>query len=219
MTDKEKTKRTPADFDIDGHDSGYRFLEVRLDKAGSHEWGSMKHGVQEALEEYGCFEALFDQVVEVRTPPLRGYYESPPPRSLEIISADDGSIAENVEQQLATPLWPQGNISFSKTMVSFAQLVMELEKTIMRMISRVLGVEKYVVELIDSTNYQLRAMKYEGSNTSEPTSGSIMAGMVKWSIISTLPSGDDDGKQGQIYRRSVCMDERRLPSEGSKRTC
>ncbi|KAE8705076.1 gibberellin 3-beta-dioxygenase 1-like [Hibiscus syriacus] len=166
-------------------------------KPGIHEWDSTKLGVRQALEEYGCFEALFDPVVEHRSPvfraleelfdlplqtknlcvsdkPFRGYYASPPPTSYESISADDVHIAENVEQLLTTRLWPQGNMSFSKTMVSFAQLVMELEKTIMRMISESFGVEKYVDELIDSTNYQLRAMKYEGSNTSEPTSGLVV---------------------------------------------
>ncbi|KAE8718476.1 Detected protein of unknown function [Hibiscus syriacus] len=35
-------------------------------KPGSPKWDSAKHQVREALEEYGCFEASLDQVLELR---------------------------------------------------------------------------------------------------------------------------------------------------------
>ncbi|PPD98321.1 hypothetical protein GOBAR_DD04654 [Gossypium barbadense] len=35
-------------------------------KAGSPEWDLVKSQVREALEEYGCFEALFDPILELR---------------------------------------------------------------------------------------------------------------------------------------------------------
>ncbi|TYG46779.1 hypothetical protein ES288_D11G283600v1 [Gossypium darwinii] len=69
------------------------------------------------------------------------------------------------------PLWPQGNINFSKTLASFTQLALGLEKTILRMILESFGLEKYMDELSDSTNNHLRAMKYGRPNTSEPTLG------------------------------------------------
>ncbi|KAE8669411.1 putative 2-oxoglutarate (2OG) and Fe(II)-dependent oxygenase superfamily protein [Hibiscus syriacus] len=171
------------------------FSKLDLIKPGSLEWDWVKSQVMGALEAYNCFEASVDRAVEHREPvframeeffhlpletkrlcesekPLRGYFGPPPLGLHESLSIDDAHVAENLEP-LTTTLWPQGNTSFSKTMVSFIQLVSELEKTIMRMILESFGVEKYTDELIDSTNYQLRALKYEGPNTNEPVVMSV----------------------------------------------
>ncbi|MBA0770634.1 hypothetical protein Gotri_019242 [Gossypium trilobum] len=58
-----------------------------------------------------------------------------------------------------------------KTLASFTQLASGLERTILRMILESFGLEKYMDELVDSTNNHLRAMKYGRTNTSEPTLG------------------------------------------------
>ncbi|KAL4388318.1 hypothetical protein GQ457_09G008960 [Hibiscus cannabinus] len=153
-------------------------------KPGSPEWDSVKFQVHEALEEYGCFEASLDQVVELRNAvfgameeifdlPLetkklyvsdklfRGYFGSPSGLH-ESMTIDEAQSAENIEQQL-------GNISFGKTLVSFTELASRLEKTIRRMILEIFGVDKYMDELIDSTNYLLKLMKNRGPQASEPT--------------------------------------------------
>ncbi|XVF74656.1 hypothetical protein PTKIN_Ptkin13bG0128700 [Pterospermum kingtungense] len=160
-------------------------------KPGTPEWDSIKIQIRQALEEYGCFEALFDKVVEVQEAlfgamqelfdlplqtkkryvsekPFRGYY-GPTQTLYESMIIDDGNFAENIEQRLTNTLWPQGNTSFSKTLLSFSGLASGLEKTIRRMVLDIFGVEKYMDELMDSTNYILRLMKYGGSQTSEPT--------------------------------------------------
>ncbi|XP_038999729.1 probable 2-oxoglutarate-dependent dioxygenase AOP1 [Hibiscus syriacus] len=160
-------------------------------KPGSPEWDLVKFQVCEALEEYGCFEASFDQFFKLQNAvfgameeifdlPLetkklyvsdklfRGYFVSPS-GLLEIMTIDEAQSAENIEQRLTTTLWPQGNLSFSKTLVSFTELASRLEKTIRRMILEIFGVEKYIDELIDSTNYILKLKKNEGPQTSEPT--------------------------------------------------
>ncbi|GMJ06817.1 hypothetical protein like AT1G52820 [Hibiscus trionum] len=161
---------------------------------GSPVWDSVKVQVREALEQHGCFEALLDRVMELRTPifraleelfdlPLqtkkmcvsekhfRGYY-GPTARLHESMSVDDAHVAGNIEQCLTNFLWPQGHISFSKTLLSFTQLALGLEKTIQRMVLESFGLEKYIDELIDSTNYQLRVLKYgRPQANSEPTLG------------------------------------------------
>ncbi|OMO73628.1 Oxoglutarate/iron-dependent dioxygenase [Corchorus olitorius] len=160
---------------------------------GTLEWDLVKLQVRQALHEYGCFEASFDKIMEVRKPlfgameelfdlpfqtkqlcvsdrPFRGY------NGLRVglhenILIDDANVAENIEQRLTKILWPQGNSNFSKTLFSFSELASGLEKKIRRMILESFGVEKYTDELIDSTNYMLRLMKYEGqpqSNKNEP---------------------------------------------------
>ncbi|KAK8300666.1 hypothetical protein V6Z12_D05G407600 [Gossypium hirsutum] len=160
-------------------------------KPGSPEWDLVKSQVREALEEYGCFEALFDPILELRKvvfgalqeafdlpletkklcvsdKPFRGYLN---PRSglFQSLSMDDACVAENIERCVTNTLWPQGNISFSKTLASFTQLASELEKTILKMILESFGLEKYMDELIDSTNYHLRVMKYEKPKTKDST--------------------------------------------------
>ncbi|KAE8662783.1 gibberellin 20 oxidase 1 [Hibiscus syriacus] len=168
------------------------FSEQEL-KLGSPEWDSAKVRVREALAEYGCFEASFDRVLVVQKAlfgaleevfdlplqtkelyvsdkPARGYV--PVESGLhENIIVDAANIAENIETGLTTTYWPQGNTNFSKTLVSFTKLASTLEKTVRRMILEIFGVEKYADELIESTNYILKAMKYEGSQGRLPFCG------------------------------------------------
>ncbi|KAK8617618.1 hypothetical protein V6N13_080528 [Hibiscus sabdariffa] len=168
------------------------FSKQDLLQPGSPEWNSVRVQVQKALEDYGCFEASIDRVLELtravfgaveelfdlplQTKKLcvsenrfRGYNEPPLKRLLESISIDDAHIAGNIEQRLTNTLWPQGNISFSKTMVSFTEIASRLEKTIKRMILEIFGLEKHIDELMNSTNHHLRIMKYESPKTGEPT--------------------------------------------------
>ncbi|XP_022723774.1 probable 2-oxoglutarate-dependent dioxygenase AOP1 [Durio zibethinus] len=155
--------------------------------------------VRRALQEHRCFEALFDKVLDVRKAvfgdleelfdlPLQtkkrivfknlfiGYYGSTIPL-YESMIIDDANIAENFEQRLTSILWPEGNTRFSsafgsKSLLSFSELASGLEKTIRIMILESFGVEKYMDEHMDSANYILWVMKYEGPQTSEATLGS-----------------------------------------------
>ncbi|KAL4351911.1 hypothetical protein GQ457_06G020360 [Hibiscus cannabinus] len=152
-------------------------------KPDSPDWDLVKVQVRQALEEFGCFEALFDKVLEVRDvlfgameelfdlpsptkqlctsdKPYRGYHESMMLRQNYCVPVDEAHIAQIIDQDLTNILWPQGNISFSKIIVSFTQLAAGLEKTIRRMVLESFGVEKYMDELNDATNYNLRALKY-----------------------------------------------------------
>lgn len=105
-------------------------------KPGTVEWDSVSGDVRRALEEYGCFEALFDKVtVELRKAvfeaseelfrlPLetkqrivsdvkyRGYVGQNPTNPLyEGVGID---VADNEEKVKAftQKVWPQGNMSF-----------------------------------------------------------------------------------------------------------
>ncbi|KAA3453014.1 putative 2-oxoglutarate-dependent dioxygenase AOP1 [Gossypium australe] len=111
-------------------------------KAGSPEWDLVKSQVREALEEYGCFEALFDPILELR-------------------KAVFGALQEVFDLPSQTKKL--------KTLASFGQLTSELEKKILKMILESFGLEKYMDELTDTANYQLRIMKYEKPNTNQQT--------------------------------------------------
>ncbi|KAK8604276.1 hypothetical protein V6N13_099223 [Hibiscus sabdariffa] len=159
---------------------------------GSPQWDSVKLQVRQALEGFGCFQAMLDRVLGLRKPvlgaleelfdlplqtkqlyvsdkPFRGYYGVASGGGQECMVIDDAKVVENIERGLTNTLWPQGNVSFSKSLVSFTELASALEKRIRRMILEIFGVEKYTDEFIDSTNYLLKVMKYDGSLTSEPS--------------------------------------------------
>ncbi|KAE8696163.1 gibberellin 20 oxidase 1 [Hibiscus syriacus] len=186
-------------------------------KPGSPEWDLAKHQVRQAMEEYSCFEALFDQVVELRNEvmvaleeafdlPLEtkrlyvsdkhfyGYFESTT-GLLESLMVDEAQVADSIEQGLTTTLWPQGNISFSKTLVSFTEVSSRLEKIIRRMILEIFGVDKYADELDDNTNYMLKLMKYNAPPYGKPTSG-VFAHCDK-NMVTLLYQNEVDGLQIQ----------------------
>ncbi|KAE8705042.1 putative 2-oxoglutarate (2OG) and Fe(II)-dependent oxygenase superfamily protein [Hibiscus syriacus] len=186
-------------------------------KPGSPEWDLVKFQVRQALEEYSCFEASFDQVVELRNAvfgameevfdlpleikklyvsdkPFRGYFGHQS-KLLESMMIDEAKSAENIEQRLTTTLWPHGNISFSKTLVSFTELASRLEKTIRRIIFEIFGVEKYIDEHIDSTNYLLKLMKYNAPQTNEPTIGAVAHNDMN--TVTLLYQNEVDGLQIQ----------------------
>ncbi|PIA30501.1 hypothetical protein AQUCO_05500051v1 [Aquilegia coerulea] len=166
-------------------------------KTGTHEWDSVKLQVKVALEEYGCFEAIYDKVPtdlhkavyssleelfdlplstklksKSTNPAGHGYIGQYPSVPLyESMGINDAINIENVES-LASIMWPEkGNANFCKTITSFAQQMSELDQIVRRMVLESLGVEKYYEEHIESTNYHMRVMKYEGPKTSDTKVG------------------------------------------------
>ncbi|KAL3529968.1 hypothetical protein ACH5RR_009290 [Cinchona calisaya] len=164
-------------------------------KPGTSKWDLVKNQVRLALEEFGCFEAKFDKIppelrksifdtleelfdlplqVKLRNSskkPYHGYVGQYPMVPLfESMGIDDATIPEKVESFIDL-LWPEGNSNFCKTVQSYSEQLSELDKIVRRMILESLGVEKYTDEHMDSTNYLLRLMKYEGPQTTETKLG------------------------------------------------
>ncbi|XP_052198747.1 probable 2-oxoglutarate-dependent dioxygenase AOP1 [Diospyros lotus] len=164
-------------------------------RPGSGEWDSVKARVMEALQEYGCFEASFSRVpsdsrkalidaleelfnlpleAKLRNTskkPFHGYVGQYPMVPLyESMGIDDATDLEKA-QGFTRLLWPQGNLSFCEAVHSYSEELSELDRTVRRMVLEGLGVEKYVDEHMESTNYLLRLMKYKGPQTSETRLG------------------------------------------------
>lgn len=153
-------------------------------KPGTIQWDSVRADVRRALEEYGCFEALFDKVPlelrkavfdaseEVFQLPLetkkrvvskrkyRGYVGQIPTLPLfEVMGVD---FAENPDKVNAFThkLWPQGNNNFSEAVMSFAEKVSELDFMTRRMIMESFGLdESYIKEHLNSTKCLVRLME------------------------------------------------------------
>ncbi|CAJ2669478.1 unnamed protein product [Trifolium pratense] len=155
----------------------------------------VKSQIYDALVEYGCFEATFDKIpldlrkaifgsleelfdlplekkqVNVCKMKHQGYVgQSPYVPLFESLSIDYPNDFERVNT-ITNIRWPQGNLNFSKTIHSFTENVTELDEMIRKMILESLGVEKYMEEHMNSTDYLLRVMKYKGPQTSDPKIG------------------------------------------------
>ncbi|CAA7013762.1 unnamed protein product [Microthlaspi erraticum] len=165
-------------------------------KPGTVEWDSVRDDVRKALEEYGCFEALFDKVpVELRKAvfdvseeafrlPLetkqrvvssrkyRGYVGQIPTLPLfEVLGVD---FAENEDKvnEFTHKLWPQGNTIFSESVMSFTEKLSELDLMTRRMIMESFGVnENYIEKHLKSTKFLMRLMKYQGVEETEEELG------------------------------------------------
>ncbi|KAG9136238.1 hypothetical protein Leryth_003847 [Lithospermum erythrorhizon] len=162
---------------------------------GSHIWHQVKDQVHLALENYGCFEASFDAIpselksatlsgieelfnlpLETKLKntskqPYHGYIGQHPMMPLyESMGFDDAHILERVET-IAHQFWPQGNPSFCKNIQSLSEKLSELDKIIRRMALESLGLNKYIDEHMESTNYLLRVMKYTAPQTNHSQLG------------------------------------------------
>ncbi|VVB16803.1 unnamed protein product [Arabis nemorensis] len=164
-------------------------------KPGEPEWDLTRAHVLKALQDYGCFEASFDEVpFELRKSmfeaieelfdlpletkqgnksqkPFHGYLGQHPTVPLyESMGIDDADVAAKVNA-FTEKQWPQGNKSFSTTIQSFSEKLSVLAITVRRMIMESFGLLKYMDEHLNSTNYLLRVMKYQGPGTEEPKLG------------------------------------------------
>ncbi|KAK4719229.1 hypothetical protein R3W88_017567 [Solanum pinnatisectum] len=158
-------------------------------------WSQVKSQVHRALVEYGCFEASFDKIPihlrksifeslqeifdlplqtklqNISTKPFHGYVGQFPSLPLfESMGVDDANIPRKAEK-FAQILWPQGNPSFCKTIQSYSEQLSELDQIVRRMVLESLGLEKYMDEHMNSTNFVLRLMKYNTPQSSESEIG------------------------------------------------
>ncbi|XVF86549.1 hypothetical protein PTKIN_Ptkin18bG0050700 [Pterospermum kingtungense] len=164
-------------------------------KPGTIEWDLVKRQVQQALQDYGCFEASFDKIplelrgaifgaveqlfdlpLQIKTRnvskvPFHGYIGQYPQVPLfESMGIPGPDTMEKVEP-FTTNFWPQGNTNFSKTIQSFSKQLLELDQMIRRMVLEIFHLEKYMNEHMESTDYLLRVMKYTAPKTNETQLG------------------------------------------------
>ncbi|KAI5675606.1 hypothetical protein M9H77_06556 [Catharanthus roseus] len=166
-------------------------------KFGTPIWDSVKIEVRKALEEFGCFKALFDKIplplrkslfegmadlfyLPLQTKiknsskkPFHGLHnvgQYPIAPLYESMGIEEPISPEKVES-FTKLMWPQGNSTFSKTIQSYSEQLAELDKIVRRMILESFGLEKYMNEHMDSTDYLLRIMKYKGPQTNKTNVG------------------------------------------------
>ncbi|OWM72975.1 hypothetical protein CDL15_Pgr001089 [Punica granatum] len=163
-------------------------------RPGTTTWDLVRGDVLQALEEYGCFEAVYggstnepDQLYgsvmeqlkgvfnlpketkqrffEPRKPFL-GYHGDLPGVPLYEAMAIAGVLTSPAIQGLADLLWSDhGNPRFCETMNAYAKKVSDLALLVKRLAFEGLGVAKYFDSHVNSTTYALRLSKYTAPDT------------------------------------------------------
>ncbi|XP_010460573.1 PREDICTED: probable 2-oxoglutarate-dependent dioxygenase AOP1.2 isoform X2 [Camelina sativa] len=164
-------------------------------KPETPEWDLVRSQVRKALEEYGCFEALFDGAsMELRKAKLleaskevfdlpletkqstktnihyEGYLTIPIVPSQEGMGFY-GVDNPNVVNDLTHKLWPQGNTFVSKNVQSFAEKLIELSLKVRTMTLESFGLEKYMEEHLNSANKHFQILKYKGLSDDDTENG------------------------------------------------
>ncbi|KAL2486252.1 2-oxoglutarate (2OG) and Fe(II)-dependent oxygenase superfamily protein [Abeliophyllum distichum] len=160
---------------------------------GSNSWSYACKDIRKALENHGCFIALYDKISpklekaifhaadelfdlptevkiqNINEKPYHGYVGQMPIVPLhEGLGIDYATTLEGA-QSFTKLMWPNGNDSFCESSMSFAKTVAELEKIVIRMLFESYSVEKYTDYHIESTTYLLRFLKYRAPKTNETT--------------------------------------------------
>ncbi|CAN1133604.1 Probable 2-oxoglutarate-dependent dioxygenase AOP1.2 [Linum perenne] len=160
-------------------------------KHGSDSWVSAQTSVKQAMEEYGCFKAiytaaadipifeaikpLFDLPDEIKTkntnpkPFFGGSVRSPLNNNFYEALAIDNPTSVEATLSFTNLMWPgSGNDSFCQTSLSMSKLLVEIFETVLKML-----VESYDVGfgLDESMNHQTRYFKYYVSDESSSILG------------------------------------------------
>ncbi|CAO2813374.1 unnamed protein product [Amaranthus hypochondriacus] len=203
--------------------SGQKLPTINLNSTnitpGTSSWVSTSNKIKKALEEYGCFVAVYDKfsvdlhnkAVDVIKPmfdlpnevkarncsdlPYHGYYKPGKVMPLlESLGIGNAPIIDEV-QSFANLLWPNGNPLFCETIHEYATKVAELEQVVIRMVFESYGVEKYHKAHLDSTTYLLRIAKYRVPLKNEDNIGAL--GHTDKNFITILHENDVNGLEVQ----------------------
>ncbi|CAM8990542.1 unnamed protein product [Rhodiola kirilowii] len=161
---------------------------------GSPAWPSTCHQVRIALEEYGCFIAmyhqeplehltffqglkdLFDRPIHTKSQnisilPYHGYIGMQSILGLhESMGIERATTLDGV-QKFTNLMFPAGNDSFSQAINVYSNQMAELDRLVIKMVCESYGVESYYASHVEMTDYLLRVMKYNGLGSSEPKTG------------------------------------------------
>ncbi|KAJ8533903.1 hypothetical protein K7X08_007227 [Anisodus acutangulus] len=154
-------------------------------KPKTPQWDKTKIQVLEALQEYGCFEAIYDKVPneireaifdtskevfefplvsklrEYREKPYHIYEEQIPrlPFYDSVGSAD--LLLPNSVETFANTFWPDGNPNYRNVVRSYYKSLMELDEMVKMMVLESLGLKDYIDEFLDPNFFLLRFTHYK----------------------------------------------------------
>ncbi|KAL8091913.1 putative 2-oxoglutarate-dependent dioxygenase AOP1 [Apium graveolens] len=166
-------------------------------KPDSSSWIATCDDVRNALEEYGCFVAIYDQIsselssamvtcltdllslpteTKVQNLSSNKYFGHVAPNTLFPLYESIGIKGVNTPEGTRTftdLMWPSGNDDFRKTLLWYAKQASELEQLIKRMVFQSYGVLRSCDSHLDDDaySYTLRGTKYTSPKLNESNIG------------------------------------------------
>ncbi|KAL6334369.1 hypothetical protein AAG906_014770 [Vitis piasezkii] len=162
---------------------------------GSSSWSATCKDVLLALEEFGCFIAVYDKVPSelqnklfsaleelfnlptetkmqnAHNKPYHGYVGQHSRLPLhESIGIDNATTLEGI-QSFANLMWPAGNDHFCEITREFSKIALELDHLVTKMIFESYGVGKYYDSHLEPMSYLLRVLKHKAPKVKEPNLG------------------------------------------------
>ncbi|KAK6778691.1 hypothetical protein RDI58_025409 [Solanum bulbocastanum] len=161
-------------------------------KPGSIQWDSTKSQVFQALQEYGCFVAIYDKLrnesleamfgsaqeifefpLETKMKnlskklPFNGYIGKLPTLPLYESVCIDELLQPGSVETFANIFWPEGNPEFCNVVKSYSKPLVELDEMVKRMVLESLGLQNYIDQFLDLTSFLLRLTKYNADQDEE----------------------------------------------------
>nr|XP_048329796.1 deoxypodophyllotoxin synthase-like [Ziziphus jujuba var. spinosa]XP_048329799.1 deoxypodophyllotoxin synthase-like [Ziziphus jujuba var. spinosa] len=160
-------------------------------KPGSSSWLSMCNQVRNALEEYGCFVANYDELspqlskkllsqtkdmfelpTEIKKKnttdePFRGYHTGPsnsPFPLFEGLGIDNARVPEET-CKFMNIMWPDGKDQFCEVVNSYAKLLGDLNEMVIEMAFESYGAKKHYASLAATNSHVLRFLKFKPQET------------------------------------------------------
>ncbi|KAJ0744232.1 putative oxoglutarate/iron-dependent dioxygenase, non-heme dioxygenase domain-containing protein [Helianthus annuus] len=197
------------------------FSEVHRHNRGTLVWDSTKAQVFKALQEFGCFEAIFNGIsLDLRTSlfsSLKQLFDLPLEIKVRNLTEKlyNGYIGQAKEvpifeslgieepESFANLMWPEGNIEFSNTIKVYAEKLKELDEVVRTMVLESLNLEKYMDEHMELTSNLVRVMKYRTPEKDESNMG--LLSHADKNILTILQSNEVEGlevqnKEGEWFK-------------------
>ncbi|PHU07931.1 hypothetical protein BC332_24420 [Capsicum chinense] len=192
-------------------------------KPGTSQWDSTKDQVFQALQEYGCFEAIYDNVIPSETresmfgtlkeifefpieiklknlsdKPLQGYLGQIPHLPLyESLSISDLLQSQNAES-FVNIFWPDdGNPEFCNVIKSYSKSHVELDQMVKMMVLESLGLTNYVNdEFLEPNNFYLRFSHYKAPTQGQNIGNKVgLSGHTDVTVLSIISQNQVNGLQ------------------------
>ncbi|KAK4380692.1 hypothetical protein RND71_002554 [Anisodus tanguticus] len=186
-------------------------------KQGTTQWESTKTQVLEALQEFGCFEAIYNKVpneireaifgtskeifefpLEIKlknfsNKPTHGYQGMIPHLPLyESLCIADLLKPQSVET-FANIFWRDGNLDFCNLVKSYSNPLVTLDEMVKRMILESLGLNKYIDGFLDLNYFLFRFTHYKASNGDENKPG--LGGHTDGNFLTIISQNQVNGLQ------------------------
>ncbi|KAL8235347.1 hypothetical protein R6Q59_021447 [Mikania micrantha] len=189
------------------------FSKISKNNRGTLLWDSTKAQVFKALQEFGCFEAFFNEIsLDLRNTlfsSLKQLFDLPLETKVRNVTEKlyDGYIGQAKEvpifeslgiqepESFANLMWPQGNTEFSNIIKDYADKLKDLDEVVRMMVLESLNLEKYMEEHMELTSYLVRVMKYRPPAKNESNMG--LLSHADKNILTILQSNEVEGLEVQ----------------------